>query len=87
MIHMYNTNDDILVAKKSDYHKNSTCNEYFIVPKEEWLSEDDGIKTFHLFLTKIEGDRIYLYLVQGEYPVISEELPLSRRVEYIEVTI
>ena len=51
---MYNTNDNILVVKKSDYHNNSISDEYFIAPKEEWLSEYDGIKTFHLFLTKLK---------------------------------
>lgn len=85
MIRMYNTNEDILVTKKSDYQNNAIGDGYFIVPKKEWLSKDNGIETFHLFLTKIEGDKISLYLAKGEYPVIFKELPLSKRVEYIEV--
>ena len=43
MIRMYNTNEDILVAKKSDYQNNAIGNGYFIVPKKEWLSKDNGI--------------------------------------------
>ncbi len=85
MIRMYNTNEDILVAKKSDHQNNAIGDRYFIVPKKEWLSEDDSIRTFHLFFTKIESDRISLYLAQGKYPVIFNEIPLSRKDEYIEV--
>ena len=52
MIRMYNTNEDILVAKKSDHQNNAIGDRYFIVPKKEWLSEDDSIRTFHLFFHK-----------------------------------
>lgn len=48
---IYNTNNDILVTKKPVYQDNAICDEYFIIPQEEWLCEYDGIKTFHLFLT------------------------------------
>lgn len=75
---MYNTIEDILVAKKSDHQNNAIGDGYFIVPPKEWLSEDDGIRTFHLFLTKIESDRIPLYLAQGKYPVIFNEIPLCQ---------
>lgn len=85
VIRMYNTDDDVLVMKKSDYQNSNIGDEYFIVPKEEWLIEDDDIRTFHLFLTKVEDDRISLYFFQGKFPVIFAELPLSRRGEYVEV--
>ena len=82
---MYNTNEDILVAKKSDHQNNAIGDRYFIVPQKEWLSEDDGIRTFHIKKKKIESDRISLYLAQRKYPVIFNEIPLSRKDEYIEV--
>ena len=85
MIRMYDTNEDVLVARKSDYQNNNIGNGYFIVPKEEWLCEDDGLNCFHLFLTKIEGNRVSLFLTGGGNPVIFRELPLSRRRDYIEV--
>lgn len=47
--------------------------------------EDDGISVFHLYLTKVVNDRIDYYLVNGEYVVIHEELPLSKRDDYIEI--
>lgn len=50
MIRMYNTNEDVLVARKSDYQNNNICDGYFIVPKGEWFYEDDWFNSFHLFL-------------------------------------
>ena len=43
LIRMYNTNVDVLVVMKSDYQNNNIGDGYFIVPKEEWLCEDDGL--------------------------------------------
>ena len=81
LIRMYDTNEDVLVVSKSDYQNNG----YFIVPKDEWLCEDDGLKSFHLFLTKFEGNRVSLFLTSEGNPVIFRELPLSRRSDYIEI--
>ena len=44
-----------------------------------------ALELFTYFFTKIESDRISLYLAQGKYPVIFNEIPLSRKDEYIEV--
>ena len=82
---MYDTNDDVLVARKSDYQNNNIGDEYFIVPKDEWTCEDDGIKRFHLFLTNVDGNRIFLFLTSEGNPVILSELPLSRRSDYVEI--
>ena len=49
---MYDTNKDVLVARKSDYQNNNIGDGYFIVSKEEWLYENDGFNSFHPFLTK-----------------------------------
>ncbi len=70
-----------LVVRKSDYQNNG----YFIVPKDEWLCEDDGLKSFHLFLTKLDENRVSLFLTSEGNPVIFRELPLSRRSDYIEI--
>ena len=85
MIRMYDTNNDVLVVRKSDYQNNSIGDEYFLVSKDEWLMEDDGISVFSLYLTKVVDDRIDFYLVNGEYVVIYEELPLSKRDDYVEI--
>ena len=85
MIRMYDTNEDVLVARKSDYQNNNIEDGYFIVPKEDWLCEDDGLNCFHLFLTKIDGNRISLFLTSEGNPVIFRELPLSRRRDYVEI--
>ena len=82
---MYDTNEDVLVARKSDYQNNNIGDGYFIVPKEEWLCNDDGIKRFHLFLTNVDGNRIFLFLTSEGNPVILSELPLSRRSDYVEI--
>ena len=41
MIKLYNTNVDVLVVRKSDYQNNNIGDGCFIVPKDEWLCEDD----------------------------------------------
>ena len=61
MTRYYDKNEDVLVARKSDYQDNNIGDGYFLVPKEEWLCEDDGLNCFHLFLTKIDGNRISFF--------------------------
>jgi len=85
LIRLYDTTEDILVTRKSDYLNNDIGDEYFIVSKEEWLCEDDEFKCFHLFLTKIDENRISLFLTSGGNPVIFRELSLSRRSDYVEI--
>lgn len=82
---MYDTNENVLVVRKSDYQNNSIGDKYFLVPKDEWLMKDDGISVFHIYLTKVVGDRIDYYLVNGEYVVVLEELPLFKRDDYVEI--
>ena len=85
MIRMYDTNEDILVVRKSDYQNNNIGDKYFIVPKEEWYCEDNNLKSFHLFLSEVDGNRISLFLTSEGSPVIFRELPLSQRSDYIEI--
>lgn len=61
LIRTYDTNEDVLVVRKSDYQNNNIGDGYFIVPKDEWFCEDDGLKSFHLFLTKFYGNRVFIY--------------------------
>ena len=82
---MYDINEDILVVRKSEYQNNNISDEYFVVPKEEWYCEDNGLKSFHLFLTKVDGNKISLFLTSEGNPVIFRELPLSQRSDYIEI--
>ena len=82
---MHDINEDILVVKKSEYQNNNIGNEYFVVPKEEWYCEDNGLKSCHLFLTKVDGNRISLFLTSEGNPVIFRKLPLSQRSYYIEI--
>lgn len=85
LIRMYDTNEDVLVARKSDYQNNNIGDGYFIVPKEEWLCEDDGLNSFHLFLTNVDRNIISLFWTSEGNPVIFSELPLSRRSDYVEI--
>ena len=82
---MYDINEDILVVRKSEYQNNNISDEYFVVPKEEWYCEDNGLKSFHLFLTKVDGNRISLFLTSEGNPVIYRELPLAQRSDYMEI--
>ena len=47
MIRMYDTNEDVLVVRKSDYQNNSIGDKYFLVPKDEWLMKDDARTASH----------------------------------------
>lgn len=85
MTRMYDISEDILVVRKSEFQNNNIGDEYFVVPKEEWYCEDNGLKSFHLFLTKFDGNRISLFLTSEGNPVIFRELPLSQRSDYIEI--
>lgn len=85
MIKLYNTNVDVLVVRKSDYQNNNIGDGCFIVPKDEWLCEDEEPKSFHLFLTKFDGNKVSLFLTSEGHPVIFRELPLSRRSDYVEI--
>ena len=85
MIRMYDTNENVLVVRKSDYQNNSIGDKCFLVPKDEWLMKDDGISVFHIYLTKVVDDRIDYYLGNGEYVVVLEELPLFKRDDYVEI--
>ena len=85
LIRMYDTNEDVLVARKSDYQNNNIGDGYFLVPKDEWFCEDDGLNCFHLFLTKMDGNRITLFLTSEGNLVVFSELPLSRRSDYVEI--
>ena len=85
MIRMYDINEDILVVRKSENQNNNIGDEYFLVPKEEWYCEDNGLKSCHLFLTKVDGNRVSLFLTSEGTPVIFRELPLSQRSDYIEI--
>ena len=85
LIRMYDTNEDVLVVRKSDYQNNNIGDGYFLVPKDEWFCEDEAIKRFHLFLTNVDGNRISLFLTVEGNPVIFSELPLSLRKDYVEI--
>ena len=82
---MYDTNKNVLVARKSDYQNNNIGDGYFLVPKDEWFCKDDGIKRFRLFLTNVDGNRISLFLTVEGNLVIFCELSLSRRSDYVEI--
>ena len=58
---MYDTNEDILVVRKSDYQNNNIGDGYFLVHNEEWTCEDGELNGFNLFLTKVDGNKISLY--------------------------
>lgn len=64
LIKMYDTNEDVLVARKSDCQNNNIGDGYFLVPKDEWACEDDGIKELHLYHTKTDRNRISLFLTR-----------------------
>lgn len=50
---MYDTNEDILVTRKSDYLNSNIGDGYFIVSKEEWVVKMMGLTVFIYFFTAV----------------------------------
>lgn len=73
------------MVRKTDYINGTIGENYFLVDKEYWLMEDDGESKFQLYLTKIKDDQINFFFVNGNNYVIAEELPLSKRKDYLEI--
>ena len=65
------------MVRKSDYQNNNIGDGFFLVPIEEWICEDDELNGFHLFLTKFDRSRVFLFLTSEGNPVIFRELLLK----------
>jgi len=88
MNYKFNFDEHELVAicRKSDYENNNIGNSIFLVCKNEWKDTDDySIKTFDLLLTSVENNTIRLYPAPNNAVIIVEQLPHSRKSEYMEI--
>lgn len=84
-IPMFDEYEFVLVCRKSDYESNS-IDDVFLVLREEWEDiDDDTIKTFDLLLTSVENGTVKLFPAPNNAVVIVQELPYSRKIDYMEV--
>ena len=81
LITEYNTNIDLLVIEKSNYHNGVISGQLFLVPKEEWYNEE----FFHLYEAKLDGNKVSLYLACGEYVIIHKQEHCSNKTNYIVI--
>ena len=82
---MFDEYEFVLVCRKSDYESNS-IDDVFLVLREEWEDiDDDTIKTFDLLLTSVENGTVKLFPAPNNAVVIVQELPYSRKIDYMEV--
>ena len=84
--YMFNEQEFVAVWRKSDYENDNIGDGIFLVYKNEWEDTDDySIKTFDLLLTSIEGNTIKLYPTPNNAVIIVQQLPYSRKSEYMEI--
>lgn len=83
---MFDERKFVLVCRKSDYENNNIGDGVFLVLREEWEdTDDDSIKTFDLLLTSVENGTIKLFPAPNNAVVIVQELPYSRKNDYMEL--
>lgn len=83
---MFNEQEFVAICRISDYENGNIGDGVFLVPKDEWEDTDDySIKTFSLLLTSVENNTIKLYPVPNNAVVIVQQLPYSRKSEYMEI--
>ena len=75
----YDSNVDLLVVEKSNYHNGLISGQLFLVSKEEWYNEE----FFHLYEAKLDGNRVSLYLACGEYVIIHKLEHYSNKNKYV----
>jgi len=85
-VRMFDERKFVLVCRKSDYENNNIGDGVFLVLREEWEdTDDDSIKTFDLLLTLVENGTVKLFPAPNNAMVIVQELPYSRKNDYMEV--
>ena len=83
---MFDEQEFVAVCRKTDYENDNIGDGIFLVCKNEWEETDDySIKTFDLLLTSIEGNTIKLYPAPNNAVIIVQQLPYSRKSEYMEI--
>lgn len=82
----FNEQEFVAVCQKTDYENDNIGDGILLVCKNEWEETDDySIKTFDLLLTSIEGNTIKLYPAPNNAVIIVQQLPYSRKSEYMEI--
>lgn len=85
-IPMFDEREFVLVCRKSDYENINIGDGVFLVFREEWEDTDDNsIKTFDLLLTSVENETVKFFPAPNNAVVIVQELPYSRKIDYMEV--
>ena len=83
---MFDEQEFVAIFRKTDYENGNIGDGIFLVYKNEWEDTDDySIKTFDLLLTSIEGNTIKLYPAPNNAVIIVQQLPYSRKSEYMEI--
>ena len=83
---MFDEREFVLVCRKSDYENNNIGDGVFLVLRKEWEDTDNNpIKTFDLLLTAVDNRFVKLFPAPNNAVVIVQELPYSRKIDYMEV--
>lgn len=79
---MFNEQEFVAVCRKTDYENNNIGDDIFLVFRNEWEGREEEID---LLLTKIENNTIKLYPAPNNAVIIVQQLPYSRKSEYMEI--
>ena len=86
LIFNFDTQEFVLVCRRSDYDNGYVGEGLFLVSRNEWEDNDEyDIKTFDLLLTSIENNVVDLYQAPNNGVVIVQQLPYSKKTDYMEV--
>jgi hypothetical protein len=84
---MFDKEEFVAVCKKHDYENGDIRDGIFLVSKNEWNNtDDDPMETFDLLLASVVNNIVKLYPMPNNAVVIVEEVPYSKKSDYIEIS-
>lgn len=84
---MFDKEEFVAVCKKHDYENGDIRDGIFLVFKKEWNNtDDDPMETFDLLLASVVNNIVKLYPMPNNAVVIVEEVPYSKKSDYIEIS-
>ena len=84
---MFDKEEFVAVCKKHDYENGDIRDGIFLVFKNEWNNtDDDPMETFDLLLASVVNNIVKLYPMPNNAVVIVEEVPYSKKSDYIEIS-
>jgi hypothetical protein len=83
---MFNEQEFVAVCRKKDYENDNIGDNIFLVFRREWeCTDESSIEEIDLLLSTVKNNTIDLYPAPYDAVVIVEQIPYSRKSEYMEI--